>query len=344
MSGGVDSSVSAALLKEQGFQVFGATIRLGRLGKGIASIEQAKKAARKLGIAHYSFDFQDIFKEKIIDNFCAEYKKGRTPNPCIRCNQYLKFGALLKKARQLSAQYIATGHYARIEYDKKRKHYLLKKGADAQKEQSYFLSMLRQRQLQHVLLPLGGLTKEKVRRIAGDKGLPAENRAESQEICFIPDNDYGNFLKGFMPKAAKPGPIVNKAGQVIGEHQGIIFYTIGQRKGIGIAAKEPLYVISINQKRNTIVVGKKQELFSKELIADKVNFIYIKELKSPLEVEVKVRYRHPAGRAKIFPLNKHKVKIKFDKPQPAITPGQYAVFYQGDLVIGAGTIVSGETR
>ncbi|MFH1245383.1 MAG: tRNA 2-thiouridine(34) synthase MnmA [Candidatus Omnitrophota bacterium] len=341
MSGGVDSSVACALLKARGMEVIGVTMRLWGGGKDLAgkrNIEDARDVARKLGIRHYVLELQDVFREKVIAPFCAEYKNGRTPNPCIRCNQYIKFGALLKEAGKLEADYLATGHYARIKFDRKSKKFLLKKGLDRQKDQSYALYTLTQKQLPRILFPLGGLTKLKVREIAREKGLLIAARPESQEICFIPDNDYGGFLRKYYSAPALPGPILNTAGQEIARHKGISAYTIGQRKGIGIAAPEPLYVISIAPRANAIVVGKKKDVYRKDLIAGKASFIDSDKLGKPARVKVKVRYRHPAAWAMVFPLSKNRVKVKFDRPQWAITPGQAAVFYQRDTVIGGGTI------
>lgn len=346
MSGGVDSSVTAALLKDRGFEVIGITMQIWEHSKdwdgccGIGSIEDARRVANRLGIPHYVLNLRDIFEEKVITNFCEEYKKGRTPNPCIRCNQYIKFDALLKKAKGLGADYIATGHYARIEFDKRRKRYLLRKGIDSQKDQSYVLYVMSQEQLERTLMPLGDLTKDQVRQIAKGKDLPVANKPESQEICFIPDRDYGEFLKEYILEGTKPGPIVNKEGKVIGKHRGIIFYTIGQRKGIGIPAKEPLYVIAIDKEKNSIMVSKKEEAYSDELVANNVNFVDIEKLKTPIRVKAKIRYLHPASSATIIPLNKDRVRVKFDNHQWAITPGQAVVFYNGEKVLGGGTILS----
>lgn len=334
MSGGVDSAVCAAILKDSGFDVIGITMQI----KGPSRLEEAKKIADKLGIPHYLLNFQDIFREKVIANFCEEYREGRTPNPCIRCNKYIKFDALLKKAKELKAEYIATGHYARIKFDPRRKRYLLKRAVDKHKDQSYVLYTMTQEQLKHTLMPLGEISKEKVRQIAKKKNLPVADKSESQEICFIPDNDYGQFLKKRIPGSAKPGPIINKEGEVIGKHKGIISYTIGQRKGIGIAAKKPLYVISIDKKKNTIMVGKEEDGYRDKLIADDLNLIYMDRLKSPIKAKVKVRYLHPVASATVIPQGRGKVQVKFDRPQRAVTPGQAAVFYQRDIVIGGGTI------
>ena len=355
MSGGVDSSVTAALLKDRGFKVIGITMQIWERSReggsccGIDNIEDAKKVAYRLGIPHYVLNFRNIFKQKVIANFCEEYREGRTPNPCIRCNQYIKFDALLKKARQLGADYIATGHYAKIDYDKQRKRYMLKKGVDFQKDQSYVLYVMNQKQLQQTIMPLGDFTKSQVREIAKDKDLPVANRPESQEICFIPDNHYGDFLEGYIPERTNSGPIVNKEGKIIGKHRGIIFYTIGQRKGIGIADREPLYVTSIDKESNTIAVGRKKEVYSDELLADNVNFICVDKLEAPMKVEVKIRYLHPPASATVIPQDKDRVKVKFNQPQWAITPGQAVVFYlpaknkdrqagDGDTVVGGGTI------
>lgn len=368
MSGGVDSSVASFLLKEEGYDVVGLTMCLGIKegddGKprccGVQAIEDAKRVCRKLKIPHYVMDFSKELEEKVVNNFISEYLKGRTPNPCIDCNRYIKFGTLLKKAISMGFDFLATGHYAGIMFDNQRKRYLLRKGVDYQKDQSYWLYAMTQEQLKYTLMPLGNLTKERVRQIAREKGLPVANKPESQEICFIPDNNYGEFLKEYIPLEARPGPIINKEGKVIGEHRGIIFYTIGQRKGIGIAARESLYVTAIDKESNTIVIDKKEEVYGDELIANNVNFIDIEKLKTPIRIEAKIRYLHRCSPATIIPLSEDKVKVRFDHPQWAITPGQAVVFYQsvvhlpspageagakqgnGDIVIGGGTIVCGK--
>jgi len=355
MSGGVDSSVCAALLKNQGFEVIGITMQIWQQAKqergccGLSSIDDARKVAYKLDIPHYVLNFRDVFKKRIIADFCREYKRGRTPNPCIRCNKYVKFDALLRRARQINADYVATGHYAKIEFNGRKRKYILKKGMDAQKDQSYFLYVMTQGQMRHILMPLGGFTKKKVRQLAKELDLPVADKLESQEICFVPDNNYGKFIKEHFPESVRPGYIINREGKIIGGHQGIIFYTIGQRKGIGIAHKEPLYVSAINRKNDTIVAGNKNEVYSNELIARDVNLIYMKELKSAMRAKVKVRYLHPEADATLIPKNRKCIQIKFKKPQWAITPGQAAVFYlpsrhnkrgegKNDIVIGGGTI------
>ncbi|MFH1577754.1 MAG: tRNA 2-thiouridine(34) synthase MnmA [Candidatus Omnitrophota bacterium] len=352
MSGGVDSSVAALLLKDKGFKVIGITMQIrersGDWGGccGLESIHDAKRVADKLKIPHYVLNFRKIFRQRVILDFCEEYKAGRTPNPCIRCNQHIKFDALLRKAKQMNADYIATGHYARIEKinpkAKGRAQYILKRGIDPKKDQSYVLYAMTQGQLSYTLMPLGGYTKAQIRKIAHERDLPVADKPESQEICFIPDNNYGKFLEEYMPKEVKPGAIIDKHGRVIGEHPGVIFYTIGQRKRIGIAASEPLYVIKIDKKKNTIMVGGKDEVLSRELIADNINFINRKKLKTPIRIEAKVRYLHDLSPATVVSLNRNKLKLRFDKPQWAITPGQAVVFYNQDVVLGGGTILSGE--
>ncbi len=339
MSGGKDSSVAAALLKDKGFEVIGIYMRIWEHSKD----DDSKRVTDKLGIPHHVLDLRDVFQNMVISNFCEEYKEGRTPNPCIRCNKYIKFDALAKKAKELNADFMATGHYARIERTGDRGQgaggrYVLKKGIDAKKDQSYFLYSLTQEQLEYTLMPLGDITKEQVRKTAKEKNLHVVNSPESQEICFIPDNNYGEFVKKHVPEEIKPGPIVNKEGKVIGEHRGIIFYTIGQRKGMRIADKNPLYVIAIDKKNNTIRAGKEQELYTNELIAYNMNFINVEKLETLIKAKAKIRYLHQPSQATVIPLNEGKVRVKFDSPQRAVTPGQAVVFYNGDEVIGGGTI------
>jgi len=296
MSGGVDSSVTAALLKEEGYQVLGATMQIWPSNEladeadkfggccGLDAVSDAKRVAYKLGIPHYVMNFRDIFAQKVIANFCREYSLGRTPNPCIRCNEYIKFDALLGRAKELDADFVATGHYARIERDEVSGRYLLKKGVDRRKDQSYVLYVMTQNQLRHALMPLGGFTKERARQIARELGLPVADKTESQEICFIPDDDYTRFLKEYMPQAAQPGPILDRDGNTLGEHRGILSYTVGQRKGLGISAREPLYVVAIDRERNAIIVGTKREVYGDELIAADLNWIAMESPKQPIEL------------------------------------------------------------
>ena len=356
MSGGVDSSVASLLLKEEGYSVVGVTmclgIKAGDDGKprccGAQAVEDAKKVCRKLRIPHYVIDFSKELEKKVVNNFITEYLKGRTPNPCIECNRYIKFGTLLKKAISMGFDFLATGHYARIEKrgfrGRAKSRFILKTGIDTKKDQSYVLYTMTQKQLKYTLMPLGNLTKERVRQIARKKDLAVADKPESQEICFISDNNYGEFLKEYISRGVRPGPIVNKQGKVIGEHRGIIFYTIGQRKGIGIAAREPLYVIAIDKQSNTIVVGKKDDAYGDELVANNANFIDIEKLKEPIRIEAKIRYLHQSSPATIIPLSRSNVKVRFNQPQWAITPGQAVVFYNRDVVVGGGTIASGKNN
>jgi len=343
MSGGVDSSVAAALLKEEGHEVFGVTMQLRppsheKNGNGLDAIEDARKVARKLDIPHHVIDLRDIFARTIIADFCREYSLGNTPNPCVLCNKYIKFGMLWEKVRELGAEFLATGHYARIETDNSGK-YLLKKGKDQRKDQSYFLCQLTQEQLSRTLFPLGNLTKVKVRQIASELKLPVAERPESQEMCFIPDDDYAKFLKVYALETVAPGPIVDRQGNVLGQHEGIAFYTIGQRKGLGISAAKPLYVTAIEPERNAVVVGTKEQTYSSELVADNLNWIAASMPEQSIKVKARVRYRHPEAEAIVSPLDETSVYVKFAEPQMAITPGQAVVFYDGDTVIGGGTII-----
>jgi len=350
MSGGVDSSVAAALLKEEGHEVTGLTMQLwslpdekkGSNGSGGSgnhdAIEDARKVAHKLGIPHHVIDLRDVFARTIVADFYREYSEGRTPNPCVRCNKYIKFGILREKAKELGADLLATGHHARIETDNSGK-YLLKKGKDRQKDQSYFLCQLRQEQLGSSLFPIGNLTKDIVRQIAREMGLPVADRPESQEICFIPDNNHAAFLKNYAPVPVESGPVIDRQGKVLGQHLGIMFYTIGQRKGLGIAAARPLYVTAIERERNAIVVGSKEQTYADELVADDLNWISGLRPEQPINVKARVRYRHPEAEAIVSPTDETNVYVKFAEPQMAITPGQAVVFYDGDIVIGGGTII-----
>jgi tRNA-specific 2-thiouridylase len=344
MSGGVDSSVAAALLKEEGHDVMGVTMQLWPptqySGRGVNAIEDARKVAGQLGITHHVMDFREVFTRKVVDYFCREYSQGRTPNPCLRCNQYIKFGDLMERARELGADFIATGHHARIERDKSTGRHLLKKGADAHKDQSYFLCQLSQEQLRHTMFPIGNSTKDRVRDIARQLNLPVAAKPESQEICFIPDDDYLQFLKDYIPRAAEPGPILDEQGNTLGRHQGITGYTIGQRRGLGVAAEEPLYVTAIEPDRNAIVVGTRERIYGRELIASNLNWIARASPEHPIKAKAKIRYRHPEAEATVMPLDKASVYVKFAELQMAITPGQAIVFYDRDSVIGGGIINS----
>ena len=342
MSGGVDSSVAAALLNEQGYEVIGLTMCFNLAEKdgqkpsccGLTGIEDARRVCQMLGIRHYVLNFNKDFYQKVIKNFYQEYLSGRTPNPCVRCNQFIKFGILLKKAINLGAQFLATGHYARIV--KSPQGYLLKKAKDLKKDQSYFLYALTQAQLKHVIFPLGSFTKPKVRQWAGDFGLRVAEKQDSQEICFLPDGKYGDFIKAARPGNVKPGNFVDKNGNILGLHQGVAFYTIGQRHGLRIAAGHPLYVTQINAKDNQVSLGRRQEVYKNEFIIKEGHFLG-KPPKKKIEIKVRIRYNHKEAPAVVYP-GKGKQRVIFKQPQFAITPGQSAVFYQGDIVLGGGII------
>ena len=350
MSGGVDSSVAAALLKQEGYQVVGMTMLIqpsDRMTEGtgkpggccsIDAVTDAKRVAYRLAIPHYTVNLRDVFAQKVIADFCAEYSRGRTPNPCIRCNRYIKFDALLQKAQELDAEFIATGHYAKIESEDADRRHLLKKGADSSKDQSYFLYVLTQEQLGHSLFPLGDLTKKEVRQIAQELELHVADKGESQEICFVPGDDYPAFVRKYASGAVKPGPILDRQGNVLGEHRGIIYYTVGQRKGLGVSARKPLYVVAINSDRNAIIVAGKEEVYGTELTASELNWIAMEPPQQPFRVNTRIRYQHREAESLVTPLDDNKARIKFKEPQMAITPGQAVVFYDGDKVVGGGII------
>ena len=342
MSGGVDSSVAAALLKEQGYEVIGITMCFNLVDAerkrpaccGIQGIEDARRVAHKLGIRHYVLNMQKPLNEYVIKDFLSEYAHGRTPNPCVRCNQYLKFDLLLKKALSLEAKFLATGHYARIA--KTKSGLMLKKAKDLHKDQSYFLYRLGQEQLKHILFPLGNYTKTEVRELARKFGLSVAEKKGSQEICFLPQVNYRPFLEKALGNRIKPGPILDSNGNILGKHRGIAFYTIGQREGLGIAKGYPIYVIGINPEKNEIIVGKREEVLGKEFILKGTHQV-CGRIKKKIAVKVRIRYNHKEAAAWIIPF-KDKLKIKFTKPQFAITPGQSAVFYKRGMVLGGGYI------
>lgn len=354
MSGGVDSSVAAALLQRQGYEVVGITMCFNLLESarkrptccGIQGIEDSRRVCHKLGIRHYVLNMQKDLEKYIIKDFCQEYLKGRTPNPCVRCNQYLKFDVLLKKALSLDADFLATGHYARkTQYSiLNTQYYLLKKAKDKLKDQSYFLYRLGQSQLKHILFPLGDYTKSEVRKLAKEFALPIADKLASQEICFLPNTDYRGFLlhrlsqisKTQMITDIKPGLVVDKQGNILGKHKGIAFYTIGQREGLGIALGYPAYVIKIEHKNNRIVLGKKEDAYEREFMVKDTHFV-LPIPKKKIAARVKIRYNHQEAWAEISPVGSKK-KVRFRKPQFAITPGQSAVFYDKDVVVGGGVI------
>jgi len=340
MSGGVDSSLAAALLKEAGYEVIGVTMQIWPPDKqafggccGLEAVEDAKRVAYKLGTPHYVMNLRDIFAQRVITDFCREYSLGRTPNPCIRCNQYIKFDALLERIKELDADFMATGHYARIE--RSQNGYCLLKAVDLSKDQSYFLYTLGQRELQHLLLPIGNLHKAEVRRLAAELGLSTATRRDSQDICFIPDNDYRSFIAKHIP--LEPGDIIDTEGKVLGRHKSLAQYTVGQRQGLGLASGERLYVLKLDVTSNRLVVGTKDQLLSNTLIASKLSWISGEAPEEPVNITAKIRYKAPEVAARLHPRD-GVVEVSFHQPQRAIAPGQAIVFYQGDTVLGGGII------
>jgi tRNA-specific 2-thiouridylase len=336
MSGGVDSSVTAALLLKQGMLVEGVTMKLTA---GICcDIASAQAVCDHLGIPHRIIDAQTDFSRTVVDNFINEYRKGRTPNPCIKCNDLIKFELLLSHARARGFDYLATGHYARIEQDAPSSRFLLKKGIDSGKDQSYFLYRLTQQQMKHLLFPLGGLRKTEVRQLARELSLPAAERPESQEICFVPDNNYRSFLKEHAPETLRPGDIVMIDGNPVGRHDGVAFFTVGQRRKLGVAAGERLYVVRVEPETNRVVLGKRRDLETPELSVSEPNLSAIQALSEPMAVTVKIRYRSPFASATIDQPHSDRIHVRFDHPVAGVCPGQAAVFYEGDTVIGGGII------
>lgn len=341
MSGGVDSSVSAILLKQSGYEVIGATMQMWKPKHcaSFACVEDAKRVCEQIGIQHVTIDCENIFQNKVINNFIQCYKDAKTPNPCVECNKYLKFGAFVEKAKELNCDYIATGHYAKVEFSEKYNQYVLKKCKAESKDQSYFLYGISKEVLPKMVFPLEEIdNKDMVRNIAQENGLCVAQKPDSQEVCFIPDNDYGRFLQDNLDKLPNKGKIVLKDKTILGEHKGLIYYTIGQRKGLGIAYKEPLYVIKLDKEKNQVIVGTENDLYSNELYARKLNFILNIDLSKPLEMYAKVRYRAKPAKAVLEMLADGNAKITFEEPQRAITPGQSVVFYIDDIVIGGGII------
>lgn len=353
MSGGVDSSVAAALLHERGYNVIGVTMNLwdydrvgGNVNKdsgccSIDTMDDARAVCHTLGIPHYVVNFRDQFEAAVTDNFISEYMEGRTPNPCVRCNTYIKWGVLLQKAEELGANKISTGHYARSFYDQSSGRYFLKRGKDANKDQSYALWGIRQLGLSKTLFPVGEYTKPEIREMARNLGLQTAEKKESQEICFIPDNDYNRYLQQQRPEITtelESGEVVDREGKNLGTHRGFPFYTIGQRKGLGIAFGEPTYVTEINAADNRITVGSNADLRHSGLIADNLNWIAIEKLDGEIVVEAKIRYNDAGAPAKVKTKSGDRVEVVFDEPQRAVTPGQSVVFYRDDVVIGGGVV------
>jgi tRNA-specific 2-thiouridylase len=363
MSGGVDSSVAAAILKEEGHDVVGFTMQLWnqrrRLGPdgepqpsrccSLDDVYDARMVAENLHMPFYVLNLEDEFERAVVRPFVEDYLQGRTPIPCVSCNTKLKFARLVAVARQVGAERVATGHYARVGYDEQAGRYLLKKGGDLSKDQSYFLFEMTQRQLAVASFPLGEMTKNEVREAARAHGLNTADKAESQEICFVPDGDYARFVEDYARHemgvgpdegALRAGAITDSDGESVGEHAGLHRYTIGQRRGIRIASPDPLYVVRIDVPRNRLVVGKRDELYNRSFIASGVNWISISPPEGVVRAGVRVRYRAAEPRASITPMGAGEVRVDFDEPQAAITPGQAAVFYDGDIVVGGGWIKS----
>lgn len=351
MSGGVDSSMAVAILQEEGYDVIGITMKLWQAAGPEAedgccansAVDDARRVAFILGIPHYVLNFRSYFKETVVDYFTRSYLAGETPNPCLVCNKYVKFGEMLRKARGLGAAYIATGHYAQISRDQESGRFFLKKGLDPGKDQTYALYTLTQEQLAQVLFPLAKYTKEQVRQMARERGLGVGNKADSQEICFIPDNDYASFVRESSGHLVRPGNFVDLQGNILGKHQGIIHYTVGQRKGLGMSFGKPMFVAGLNPESNEVVLGENGDLFTRTLWAADLNWIAISSLKEPLAVEAKIRYNAAGAKATIYPGESgagREVKICFAEPQRAVTPGQAVVFYRGDVVVGGGVIIS----
>lgn len=340
MSGGVDSSASAILLKEKGYEVIGCTMILhGEKEATSQAVKDAKKVCDTLGILHVTCDYQKEFNCYVIQKFVQDYVQAKTPNPCVECNKYLKFGAFYQKAKELGCDYMATGHYAKIEYSKTYDQFVLKKAKEEKKDQTYFLYTIPKEQLSQILFPLQNYqSKENTKELATKNGLEVAKKKESQEICFIPDNDYQKFLRKHMQKKPKSGNIVLKTGEVLGKHQGFINYTIGQRKGIGISYSEPLYVIKLDDEENEVIVGTQEELYAKELYAEELNWLVFDKTPEKLECLAKIRYRAKEAKATVTK-EKNGVLVKFEEPQRAITKGQSVVFYDKEgIVLGGGKI------
>lgn len=348
MSGGVDSAVAAFLTKEQGFECMGVTMKLFQSEEidvrentccSLEDVEDARSVAYKLGIPYYVFNFSDRFREDVIDRFIEAYENGRTPNPCIDCNRFLKFDKLFTRAKELGYDYVVTGHYAQIEYNEETGRYLLKKSVDENKDQSYVLYSLTQEQLSHVMFPLGGMSKSQTRHIAEENGFVNAKKHDSQDICFVLNGKYSDFIENYTGRKYPEGDFVDKNGNFLGRHKGIIRYTVGQRRGLGLALEHPLYVIEVNKENNTVVLGENEDLFSCSVTAKSINLISVPNLYKPMRVKAKVRYRQAEQWATAVQLDEDTLKIEFDEPQRAITKGQAVVIYDEDTVVGGGTIV-----
>lgn len=357
MSGGVDSSVAALLVKEAGFDTVGVTLRLydnadaglseekfstGRTCCSLDDVNDARAVAARLGIPFYVFNFKEEFHRQVMDRFAAAYQRGETPNPCIDCNRFIKFGRLMDRAKEIGYPYVATGHYARVTRDGGTGRWLLQKGKDTAKDQSYVLYGLTQEELSRLFLPMGELTKAEARAVAEANGFVNAHKRDSQDICFVPDGDYAAFIRRYTGRNSPPGPFVGTAGEVYGTHRGIVNYTVGQRKGLGISFSQPMYVCGIDAQKNRVVLGKNEELFSRELTAKDINLIAVESIPAPIRVKARTRYRQPEQPATAVQTGPDEIKVVFDVPQRAVTKGQAVVMYDGEIVVGGGTISSVE--
>ena len=342
MSGGVDSSVSALLLKEKGYEVIGTTLELfaGSSCCNTNTYIDAKNVCNQIGVPHFIFNYKEEFKKYVIDDFIDCYANCKTPNPCIECNKYMKFGLMWEKAKEMGCNYIATGHYAKTEFSDEYKKMVLKKSNAGKKDQSYVLWNIPKELIEHVVFPLSDFeSKDEIRKIARDNNLKVANKPDSEDICFIPDGNYKKFLEINSGLKPKEGNIVNSKGKVLGKHTGLYNYTIGQRKGLGISNKVPLFVLGFNRARNEVIVGEEKELYKSELEVNDINLLLFDKIEDWTNVEVKTRYSSKQAKAKIVQ-DGNRIKVKFDEPQRAITPGQSAVFYIGDIVVGGGKIMN----
>ncbi len=349
MSGGVDSSTAAALLQRQGYEVTGATLKLwdavtdgdsarGRTCCSLEDVEDARQSAFKLGIPFYVLNMKDVFEERVVQYFVQSYLEGETPNPCIACNRYIKFSAMLQKANALEMDYIATGHYARIHLDEATGRYLLKKGVDETKDQSYVLHMLTQNQLSRLLLPLGSYRKAQIREIAAELGFVNSNKPDSQDICFVPDGSYVRFIEEYTGKPVEGGTFVDTQGRILGKNTGMVHYTVGQRKGLGISFPEPMYVVGKNSKSNTVTLAKHSQAGTRRVYAEAMNYIAFDKPKGDIRIKAKTRYSQKEADAMLYPDADGKAVIEFNEPQLFSAPGQSVVLYDGDVVVGGGYI------
>ena len=348
MSGGVDSSVAALLMKEKGYECMGVTMKLFNNGDiciprehsccSLEDVEDARYVSNTLGMPHYVFNFTDRFKEDVIDKFVYCYENGITPNPCIDCNRYLKFEKLFQRAKELECEYIVTGHYAKVEYNEETGRYILKKADDLTKDQSYVLYQMTQEQLKHTMFPLGGLNKTEVRKIAEAHDFINAKKHDSQDICFVQNGSYADFIEEYTGKKYPPGNFVDINGNVLGRHKGIIRYTVGQRKGLGISHERPLFVLAVNPKENTVILTENEGLFTKTLTAKNINLITTEEIKEPVRLFAKIRYSHKEQPATVVQTDSDTITVEFDEPQRAITKGQAVVLYDRDTVVGGGII------